>query len=119
MSILYMKGGMNMNDVSIVGRFVKPIEVKDFGQEKCVINNIVAVSRKKKSDGGQNADFIPVTIWGKTARVVEKYCQKGNLIGLSGRLSSRQYNSNDGKSHFVVEMVVDNVHLVEGKRYLD
>lgn len=114
-----MKGGKRMNDVSIVGRFVKPIEVKDFGQEKCVINNVVAVSRKRKSDSGQSADFIPVTIWGKTARVVERYCQKGNLIGLSGRLSSRQYESSDGKNHFVVEMVVDNVHLVEGKRYLD
>ncbi|MBS4762004.1 single-stranded DNA-binding protein [Carnobacteriaceae bacterium zg-ZUI252] len=108
-----------MNDVSIVGRFVKPIEVKDFGQEKCVINNVVAVGRRRKSEAGQNADFIPVTIWGKTARVVEKYCQKGNMIGLSGRLSSRQYDSSDGKHHFVVEMVVEDVHLVEGKRFLD
>lgn len=108
-----------MNEVSIIGRFVKPIIVKDVGQGKAVINNIVAVSRKKKTENEQNADFIPVVIWGKIANIVEKYCEKGNLIGLSGRLISRQYLSQDGKQNFVVELNVKDVHLVEGKRYLE
>lgn len=108
-----------MNEVSIIGRLVKPIVVKEIGQEHYVINNIVAISRKKKGNSEQNADFIPVVIWGKTAKIVEKYCEKGNLIGLSGRLMSRQFLSQDGKQNFVVELNVNEVHLVEGKRYLD
>lgn len=108
-----------MNQVSLIGRFVKPIVVKELGEENVVINNVLAVSRKRKKEDHQNADFIPVVIWGKTARVVEQYCQKGNMVGVSGKLASRHYLSQDGKAIFVVELVVHDVNLVEGKRYLD
>lgn len=107
-----------MNNVSVVGRFVKPIVIKELGSDKCVMNNIVAIAKKRKQDDQPQADFIPVVIWGKVARIVEKYCEKGNLIGLSGKLVSRQYLSTDGKQQFVVEIHADEVHLVEGKRYL-
>lgn len=108
-----------MNEVSLIGRFVKPIVLKDLGQDRYVINNVLAVSRKRKSDGQQNADFIPIVIWGKVAQVAEKYCEKGNLVGVNGRLMSRQYVNQEGKTTFIVEIVVTDIHLVEGKRYLE
>lgn len=108
-----------MNHVNVVGRFVKPIVVKEIGSDKCVINNIIAIAKKRKTTEQSQADFIPVVMWGKVARIVEKYCEKGNLIGLSGRLVSRQYLSTDGKQNFVVEIQAEEVHLVEGKRYLE
>lgn len=106
-----------MNDVSIIGRFVRPVTLKNIGEDKCVVNNIVAVSKKRKNDSGQTADFIPVAIWGKAAKIVEKYCDKGNMVGLSGHLISKQYTTSDGNRHFGIEFIAETVHLVEGKRY--
>ncbi|MBF0780824.1 MULTISPECIES: single-stranded DNA-binding protein [unclassified Granulicatella] len=108
-----------MNDVSVIGRFVKPIVVKDLGEEKYVINNVLAIPRKKKVEGQQQADFVPIVVWGNLAKLVEKYCQKGNLIGVSGRLNSRQYVTKEGKSMVVVEIIVNDIHLMEGKRYIE
>ncbi|QMI85327.1 single-stranded DNA-binding protein [Carnobacteriaceae bacterium zg-84] len=108
-----------MNDVSVIGRIVKPIHVKEIGTDKYVINNILAISKKKKEGSEQTADFIPIVVWGKPAQIIEQYCEKGNLIGVTGRLSSRQYMAQGGKYHFIVEIIVSKIHLIEGKRYVN
>ncbi|NEW66652.1 single-stranded DNA-binding protein [Granulicatella sp. zg-84] len=112
-------GGDKMNDVSVIGRIVKPIHVKEIGTDKYVINNILAISKKKKEGSEQTADFIPIVVWGKPAQIIEQYCEKGNLIGVTGRLSSRQYMAQGGKYHFIVEIIVSKIHLIEGKRYVN
>lgn len=73
-------------------RVTKDPELKTVG-EKRVVNTTIAVPRTKKDE----ADFIPVVIWGKQAESFAKYMSKGSLVSVEGRLSSRTYESSTGK----------------------
>ena len=104
-----------MNQVSIIGRIVRDIELKDLGDEKYVINNTIAVPKLFKKDSGQGTDFIPIVAWNKTAVLLHQYCKKGNLIGLTGRMQSRSYLNKESETVYVVEMVVSTVQFLSNK----
>ena len=94
------------------GRVTKEPELKTVG-EKRVVNTTIAVPRTKKDE----ADFIPVVIWGKQAESFAKYMSKGNLVSVEGRLSSRTYESSTGEKRFVLEIVAYKVNfLSSGKK---
>ena len=94
------------------GRVTKDPELKTVG-EKRVVNTTIAVPRTKKDE----ADFIPVVIWGKQAESFAKYMSKGSLVSVEGRLSSRTYESSTGEKRFVLEIVAYKVNfLSSGKK---
>lgn len=106
-----------MNQVSLLGRLVRPIELQEVGNEQVVCNNTIAIQRKrKKDDTQQQADFIPVVFWGNTARLLNKYCAKGNLIGVNGHLASRSYVNKLEQQVYVVELIAEEIHFVESKK---
>ena len=93
-------------------RVTKDPELKTVG-EKRVVNTTIAVPRTKKDE----ADFIPVVIWGKQAESFAKYMSKGSLVSVEGRLSSRTYESSTGEKRFVLEIVAYKVNfLSSGKK---
>lgn len=104
-----------MNQTNLVGRLVREIEVKEVGEGKIVLNNTLAVKRNFKSEQGQQADFIPIVAWGQVAKLLEIYCEKGDLVGLTGRIQSRSYVSKE-ETIFVIELLVDEVDFLQGRR---
>lgn len=104
-----------MNSVHLVGRLVRDVSVKQIAEDKWVTNNTIAVQRHKRSNSDLTADFIPVIAWGKLATVLQNHCQKGSLVGLSGHLQSRSYETDQQERRFVVEMVVTNIDLMSKK----
>lgn len=105
-----------MNQTNLVGRLVREIEVKEVGEGKIVLNNTLAVKRNFKSEQGQQADFIPIVAWGQVAKLLQIYCDKGDLVGLTGRIQSRSYLSKEEETIFVIELLVDEVDFLQGKR---
>ena len=76
-----------LNQVIIVGRLVeKPIvEENENGKKVCDI--ILAVPRSFKNDEGiYDTDFIKCTLWNGIAENTVEYCNKGDVIGVKGRL---------------------------------
>lgn len=76
-----------LNQVVIVGRLVeKPIvEENENGKEVC--NITLAVPRSfKNADGIYETDFIKCTLWNGIAENTAEYCNKGDVIGVKGRL---------------------------------
>lgn len=104
-----------MNQVNLIGRLVRDVEVRDLGEGRQVVNNTVAVSTNFKKEGGQDTDFIPIVAWNKTAVLLHQYCKKGSLIGLSGRMQSRSYLNKENETVYVVEMVVNTVNFLSSK----
>ena len=90
--------------------------LKEVGEDSIVLNNAVAIPRRYKSEGIQETDFINIVAWGKRAELIEKYCQKGDLIGLDGRIQSRNYKNSENKKVYTVEMIVDCVHFLQSKK---
>ena len=88
------------------------------GQGKAVTRITVAVDRKmKKEDGSKDADFVPIVIWGKQAESTANYMGKGRLIGVSGRIQTRNYEAKNGTRKYVTEVVADEVQFLDwGKK---
>ena len=76
-----------LNQVVIVGRLVSKPIVKENENGKEVCNITLAVPRSfKNADGIYETDFIKCTLWNGIAENTAEYCEKGDLVGVRGRL---------------------------------
>ncbi len=112
-----------INRVVLVGRLTKDVEVRKTQSGLSVAAFTVAcdrrfASRNSQDAGGQNqptADFINCVAWRQSADFLGSYGRKGALVGVEGRIQTRNYNDKDGKKVYVTEVVCDNVQLLESK----
>ena len=88
-----------MNNVSLVGRLTKNVDLRKTNSGKDVASCTIAVQRDKET-----ADFIPFVVWESNATYLAKYAEKGTRIAITGSLQSREYESN-GKKQYVLEVV--------------
>lgn len=104
-----------MNSVSIIGRWARDAELRFTPTGKGVASGTLAVQRSfKNQNGDYDADFIQVVIWGdKVAEMVANNGQKGNRFGGTGRLNTRRYEANDGRTVFVTEVIIENVTMID------
>lgn len=103
-----------MNKVMMIGRVCKDIELKKAGQS-VVAKFVIAVDRKFKREGGETADFLNVTVWGKTAEFVIKYFAKGVRIGLAGRIETRSWE-HEGQKRYATDIIAEEVYFADGKK---
>ena len=86
-----------MNQVIMVGRLVREVEVKELESGKKVSNITIACSRPyKNADGEYDTDFIDVVLWDGIASNTKEYCKKGDILGVKGRLQTNIYEKEDG-----------------------
>ncbi len=89
------------NALFLTGRIANDPIIKELDNDKKVCNITVAVSRDYKSSSGEyETDFFPISIWNGYAESAMKYCHKGDLINLFGKL---QYK--DNKLSIIVEKI--------------
>lgn len=104
-----------INNVVLVGRLTKDPELKYTGNGIAVVTFTVAVNRPFKSQGEDDADFINCVAWRKTAENTSNYTRKGSLVGITGRIQTRNYTNNEGRKIFITEVVAENVQFLEPK----
>jgi len=103
-----------MNRVVLIGRLTKDPELKFTpGTGTAVATFTLAVDRRFSKDGQKEADFIPIVVWGKQAESTANYMSKGKLIGISGRIQTRNYDAKDGTKRYVTEVVAEEVQFLE------
>lgn len=103
-----------LNRVVLVGRMTRDPELRRTGNGTPVVSFTIAMNRNFTSQNGERqADFIPCVVWNKAAENTARYCQKGSLVGVDGRLQSRTYENQDGRRVSVVEVVCDSVQFLE------
>ena len=105
-----------INRVVLTGRLTRNPELKTTQSELSVASFTLAVNKQfTDANGNRGADFINCVIWRKSAENLCKYTHKGSLIGIDGRLQTRNYDNNNGQKVFVTEVVVDSFSLLEPK----
>lgn len=105
-----------MNKVILVGRLTKDIEVRYTQTGKAVARFILAVNRRVSKDKEkQQADFIPIIVWNKLAEVCSKYLTKGSQILVEGHLQIRDYVAQDGKKHYIAEVIAQELEFMGSK----
>lgn len=102
-----------INRVVLVGRMTRDPELRRTNTGSAVTSFTLALNRNYTSADGIQADYIPCVVWNKVAENVEKYCSKGSLVGVEGRLRSRNYDNAQGQKVYVVEVVCDSVQFLE------
>ena len=100
-----------MNKVTLIGRITKDLELKHIG-EKNTANVKFNLAVDNYENGQNGADFIPVTVWGKQAENLCKYCGKGSQIAVNGALKIRSYDK-DGVKKYVTEVLADGFNGIE------
>ncbi len=105
-----------VNNVTLLGRITRDPEVKAVGNGSAVCNFTLAVNRNFKNQQGEyEADFINVVAFGNTAQRMQQYVAKGNLLAVTGRIQTRNYENNMGQRVYVTEVVANNVSFVESR----
>ena len=83
-----------LNQIVLVGRLVEKPIVEENENGRKVSTITLSVPRSfKNSEGIYDNDFIPVTLWEGIASNTSEYCEKGDLIGVRGRLQRLEGNS--------------------------
>ncbi len=101
-----------LNQIVLVGRLVQDPEIKELenGNRLCYIN--LAVPRSwKNADGIYETDFINCIVWNNIADNVKEYCKKGDLLGIKGRIQTKQ---EEDKS--IIEIVAEKVTFLSNRK---
>ena len=101
-----------MNSINLVGRLTADPELKQTNSGKSVCSFTLAVSRPRVKD---TTDFINVVVWNQSAEYLTNYGRKGNLVAVTGVLTSRKYDDKDGNHRTAFEVVCDLVSLCESR----
>ncbi|MET1995960.1 single-stranded DNA-binding protein [Enterococcus faecium] len=105
-----------MNNVVIVGRMTKEADLRYTQGGNAVASFTVAVNRNfTNAQGEREADFINCVIWRKAAESLADLTSKGTLIGIVGRLQTRNYENQQGQRVYVTEVVAESFQLLESK----
>lgn len=100
-----------MNKVSLIGRLTKGVEVRYTQSNIPVASFTLAVNRRFSKEGEQQADFISIIAWNKTAEFCSKYFKKGQQVGIVGRIQTRNYEDSNGQKKYVTEVVAEEVYF--------
>lgn len=102
---------MSFQRVIVVGHVGSDPERKDTGT-MTIARFSVAVSERRKD--AEHTEWFRCTAFDRTAEIACEYVTKGALVGVEGRLRTREYEK-DGERKFMTELLVDNLRLL-GKR---
>ena len=104
-----------MNNVNIIGRLTKDVEVRKTSTNKSVSSFSIAVDNLATKDGEKTTSFFNCNAWNNVAETLSKYTRKGDRIAISGSLIQRNYEKN-GEKNSVVEINVNSITLIENKK---
>ena len=99
---------MVLNSITIMARIVRNPEIRMTAANKTVANFTVAVDRDYDRE---KTDFFDVTAWEGTARFVEQYFSKGQMIVVRGRMERRVYEDKNGDAKEKWEIKAENIYF--------
>ena len=105
-----------LNQTVLVGRLVKDPELSETENGKKVSKITLAVPRSYKNVNGEyDTDFIECVLWSGIAESTVEYCQKGDLIGIKGRIQTRTIEKDDAKKYYT-DVVAEKVTFLSSKK---
>lgn len=106
-----------INNVTLVGRITRDPELRYTPQNQAVATFSLAVNRQfKNANGEREADFINCVIWRQQAENIVNWAKKGALIGITGRIQTRNYENQQGQRVYVTEVVADSFQMLESRK---
>lgn len=108
-----------MNNVSLIGRITRDLELKDFNEGKGFYTRFtIAINRISSKNSQTEADFINIVAWRELAETLCKDLKKGSKIAITGKLCSSSYTDKDGNKRYSTEVVADSFKFLDSKQQI-
>lgn len=100
-----------------MGRLTKDPETRYTQANNTQVTNFtLAVNRRFAKEGEQQADFINIVAWNKTAEFVSKYFRKGQQVGVIGRIQTREWEDSKGQRRYATEVIAEETYPIWNKK---
>ncbi len=98
-----------LNQIVLVGRLTRNITVNESDSGIKVATIPLAIPRSfKNSDGTYDTDFVDCVAFDQIANNTSEYCEKGDIVGVKGRIQSRIIDK-EGQKESVMEIIAEKV----------
>ncbi|HEO6300422.1 TPA: single-stranded DNA-binding protein [Streptococcus agalactiae] len=105
-----------INNIVLVGRMTKDAELRYTASHVAVATFTLAVNRRfKEQNGEREADFINCVIWRQSAENLANWAKKGALVGITGRIQTRNYENQQGQRVYVTEVIAESFQMLESR----
>ena len=106
----------DINQVVLVGRLTRDVELKYTNTGFAIANLSLAVNRRVKRDDTwqDEGNFFNCVLIGKRAEGLAQYLVKGKQIGIQGELRQDRWEQ-DGQPRSRVEIFINDIQLLGGR----
>lgn len=105
----------SFNKVILVGNLTRDPEVRVASNNNTICRFGLAVSRTyttKEGEKREEATFVDIDSFGKTAEILGKYLQKGRPLMVEGRLQLDQWEGPNGEKRSKLKVVCENFQFL-------
>ena len=102
-----------INQIILVGRLTGDPEIEEYenGKKRTIIN--IAVQRQFKNiDNKYDTDFFRCVLWNGMASNIKNYCQRGDIVGVKGRVQNRNYVDSENNTRYITEIIAEKISFV-------
>ncbi|HPT30743.1 MAG TPA: single-stranded DNA-binding protein [Prolixibacteraceae bacterium] len=106
------------NSVRLIGHLGDIPKIKQLESGKKIANFSMATNETYlDSNGARKSEttWHKLVAYGTTASIAEKYLQKGSEVAIEGKITNRSYSDKNGETHFVTEVVVNSLLMLDSK----
>lgn len=105
------------NRVELIGNITRDIEMRYTPSGAAVATFSIATNRTFVTDGEkrEEAEFHRCVAWNKLAELCQQLLKKGNRVFVSGRLSNRSWQTPEGQTKYITEIVVEDMLLLTSR----
>ena len=102
-----------MNSTNMIGRLTADPELRRTSDGTAVCTFTLAVRRPRVKD---TSDFIDFVAWRQSAEYLTQYGHKGDIVAVSGPLTSRKWKDRNDNNRINWEIQADTVELLSSKK---
>ena len=103
-----------INNVTLIGRLTRDAELRYTPNNIATAQFNIACNRNfKNANDEYDADFINCVMWREQAERFCNWTRKGMLVGIVGRIQTRNYENQQGQRVYVTEVVAKNFQVLE------
>ncbi len=106
-----------MNKVILVGRLTRDPESR-MSQSNMEISRFSLACQGEfvSRTGEREVEFINCVAFNRSATTINKYCRKGQMILVQGRIRNSSYDAQDGSKRYTTDVVVDSFEFLSTGR---
>lgn len=106
-----------MNRVILTGRFTRDPESRMTASNMEVARfSLACQSDFVNRNGERETEFINCVAFNKLASTINKFCKKGSLVAITGRIRNSSYDAQDGSKRYTTDIVAEQLEFLGSRQ---